>query len=100
MFFQDLDDSAKFLFFEPFIPVKLYRLEPELGDTVPLFDMNMGWLISFVAKEEKVEPADSQNCRHTSFILSPTTTPRPSPRYSPAPAGRIASILNLSIDHS
>lgn len=47
--------------------------EPELGGSVPRFDVNMRWLGSIARVEEEAGPPDPKNCRHgRSFLLRPS----------------------------
>src|SRR5665213_212622 len=94
--FQYLNDGPQFLFFESVIVFQFHRIQPKLCRAIAFVNMNVRRFVSFLAEEEKFEPANSQNRWHIFNLRASIKSPLLS-KCSPTPAAQTAASPNPSI---
>ena len=57
-----------------FLQIEEFRVQPQLALSIPLFRVNVNWLLAFVGVEENPPSADKKDCRHFRLPHGPSAT--------------------------
>lgn len=86
IFFDEAQQRGEFAAAESHVRSEGGRRQPEFGELLGLFDMDVGWLPPLVTEEEEAKSGGTENGRHLENL--PSTGMLRQRRRLPAPAGR------------